>query len=610
MTPQQRHEQGEKVLASTDWNSYDYQRAQGADLSFPDFAPGPHNREIWLSKHYNPTPNMQSIQVVDLNEILSGRERRNMALYGVPMMWTDRKQSEYVARIAKIDEAKSAGPEMHAQWLGYFGMVNEEHFEFIRERFTGKKAAPAPQAKAAPAPARAPAPAPAPAPVRAPARAPAPAPMAAAPVAAPMAAPAPAPMPAPAPAAPPPVAPEGLSKALGANMMGGNPPPGATFNYNGETRPLPQGWEGLSMEDWFYKFETLRDRFMNIDEENLPHMTDEDGDDLDPEEVLIIHVFGFKSGGDYEVYRNWMVANWAAQTGESPTDCEFRMGGIARERIMAEKAGAMSGAGGPLEPFEGISLEAWAHINAKIAGGGDAAALYGAQGMDQAKWDRVNAEWNARMAADTTFAIATAYGNAFSGAGGGQFSAEAGHAADVGVGGDLSQEPCSYEKYVEIMEAQNAAYQRGEDAAACLATFGFSVVDWSNVGMFWSKKTQQEAMKYHELFIQYSAKYQAKYGTGDGLTQDQREEMILAKIMEMAGNGQAQQILPYLKDYFPDDAEDMDALDWWIDKCCDMCEESGDRARAQQLLPIRYLLQEDEEDPMEVWVASQMESLF
>lgn len=610
MTPQQRHEQGEKLLASIDWYNYDYRTAQGADMNFPDFAPGPHDRPIWLSKHYNPTPNMQAVQVVDLNAILPGAERRNMALYGVPMMWTDRKQSEYVARIAKIDEAKAAGPDMHSQWLGYFGMVNEEHFEFIRERFLGKKAAAAPAARPAPAPAARPAPAPpaarpAPAPAARPAPAPAPAP---APMAQP--APAPAPMAAPVPAAPPPQAPEGMSKALGANMMGGNPPPGATFQWDGDTRPLPQGWEGLSIEDWFYKFETLRDRMMNIDEENLPHMTDEDGDDLDPEEVLLISVFGFKSGGDYEAYRNWMVSNWAAQTGESFTDCEFRMGGIARERIMAEKAGAMSGSGGPLEPFEGISLEAWAHINAKIAGGGDAAALYGAEGMDQAKWDRVNAEWNARMASDTTFTIATVYGNAFSGAGGGQFSAAAGQAAAVGVGGDLGEEPCSYERYVEIMEAQNAGYQKGEDANAILATFGFNAVDWSNVGMYWSKKTQQEAEKYHRLFTEYSAKYQAKYGTGDGMTQDQREEFILGKIMEMAGNGQAQQILPYLKDYFPDDAEDMDALDWWIDKCCDMCGESGDRARAEQLLPIRYVLQEDEEDPMAEWVASEMESLF
>ena len=57
-------------------------------------------------------------------------------------------------------------------------------------------------------------------------------------------------------------------------------------------------------------------------------------------------------------------------------------------------------------------------------------------------------------------------------------------------------------------------------------------------------------------------------------------------------------------------ADDNDSMDWWIDKACDMCEESGDRTRAQQLLPIRYQLREDKETPLNEWVASQMELLF
>jgi hypothetical protein len=355
------------------------------------------------------------------------------------------------------------------------------------------------------------------------------------------------------------------------------------------------------MEAWFDKFESLRDRMMHIDDERgLPQMSDEDGDPLDPEEVLLITEFGFQSGGDYEAYRNWSVANWATQTGESPTDCEFRMSGMARERLMAQKAGAMSGAGGALEPVEGVSCEAWAQIQAQIAGGADHAGLIAAAGVDQAKWDRVSAEWNARMSSDTSMAIVTVYGNAFAGGGVGQYGAAAAQASAVGIGGDVGAEPVPFEKFVEVMEAQNAGHQKGEDANAVLASFG----------MYWNKKMSQEASKYHQLFTEYSAKYSAMYGDGDGLTQDQREDKILAQILQMAGAGQAAQILPFLKDYFPDDAEDNDALDWWFDKACDMCGESGDRARAEALLPIRYQLQEDEEDPMQEWVASEMESLF
>ncbi len=325
---------------------------------------------------------------------------------------------------------------------------------------------------------------------------------------------------------------------------------------------------------------------------------------------FLVTQFGFRSGGDYEAYRNWSVHNWASQTGESATDCEFRMSGIARERLMAKKAGAMSGAGGALEPVEGVSCEAWAQIQAQIAGGADHTALIAAAQMDEAKWQRVSAEWNARMSADTTFAITTVYGNAFAGGGVGQYGGAAAQAAAVGVGGDVGEEPVPFEKFVEVTIAQSAGAERGEDPSAVLGSFGMSPVDFSNIGMYWNKRMSQEATKYHQLFTEYSAKYEAKYGTGDGLTQDQREEMIVAKILEMAGTGQADQIVPFLKDYFPEDAEDLDVLNGWVDRACDVCGESGDRARAAVLLPVRYQLQEDEEDSMEEWVASEMESLF
>ena len=159
-------------------------------------------------------------------------------------------------------------------------------------------------------------------------------------------------------------------------------------------------------------------------------------------------------------------------------------------------------------------------------------------------------------------------------------------------------------------EAQNAASQRGEDANAVLASFGMNALDWSNIGMYWNKKMAQEATKYHQLYSQFSARYAAKYGNGDGLTNEEREEKIVAKVLEMAGAGQAPQILGFLKSYFPEDADDMDALDWWVDKACDICAERGDRARAQALLPVRYQLQEDVDESVEEWVSSEMESLF
>ena len=97
-------------------------------------------------------------------------------------------------------------------------------------------------------------------------------------------------------------------------------------------------------------------------------------------------------------------------------------------------------------------------------------------------------EWMARMQKDTSFAISNVYSNAFAGASTGQFGGAAAHAAAVGTAGDLGAEPIPFERYVEIMEAQSAAANRGQDANAVLASFGMSAMDWSNVSMYWSKK--------------------------------------------------------------------------------------------------------------------------
>jgi hypothetical protein len=385
---------------------------------------------------------------------------------------------------------------------------------------------------------------------------------------------------------------------------------GPSFQWDGDVYPMPPGWDGLSIDEWFYKHEKLRDRQMHIDQERLPPMTDADGDRLDPEEVLLVHEYGFRSGGHFEAYRNWAMSGWAQQTGLDFTDCAFRYGGVARERIMAEKAGAMSGPGGALSPIEGVSCEQWARMQAQLAGGGNLDQLLAQAGMDRPKWDRVSAEWMTRMSTDTSMAITTVYGNAFSSGGAGQYSQQATQAVTQGVGGNVGAEPVPFETYVHVMVAQNAAYQKGQDANAVLAQFGMTALDWSNIGAYWSKKTQQEAMKYHQLMIEYQAKYEGMYGLGDGMTSDQREIVVVDKLLEMAGTGQAAQMIAYLQQKFPDDAQDYDALDWWFGKACDKCVEHGDRNRAQQLLWARFPLQSDQSEGVNAYIQSEMESLF
>jgi hypothetical protein len=163
------------------------------------------------------------------------------------------------------------------------------------------------------------------------------------------------------------------------------------------------------------------------------------------------------------------------------------------------------------DPVEGVTLEQWAGLQAALAGGGDIDQLLAQARMDRPRWDRVSAEWMHRMTTDTTHTITTAYGNAFAGAAQGQYGTHAAHAASVGVGGDLGAEPISLELFVEIQEAMSAGARRGYDAGAVLAHFGLSALDWSNAGMFWSKRMQQDAMRYQKEFTHYSDLYRAKY---------------------------------------------------------------------------------------------------
>ena len=444
MTPEQRREQGKYLISNIDWNTYDYTVAEGADMTFPDFPEGEtvNTRPVWLSKHYNNTSNMATCHVTDLNDIPGGFARRLMAQYGVPVEWTGGEESEYLARIEKLDQAKAAGAELFAQWLSYYGIVNEEHLEWMRERVTGE--------------------------------------------------------------------------------------------VGSVTRAAAQSMLDNKMEE--------------------------------------------------------------------------------QKQMQAARADGMRETG-ELAPFMGVALEDWARCQAGLASGATLEQILPSLGVDEATWQAVSAEWNARMARDTTVTIATVYGQAFTGAGAGQFGASGQAAAGaMNPGGSVagSEAPVPFERWIEITVAQGAGADQGKDPTAVLAAFGISPAEWGTIGAWWGQKFNANAMEMMEEYNKWTAHYEAQYGVGhaDGLTSDEREEQVIAHILEMARTGQAAQIVAFLKEKFPDDADDMDALDWWVDKACDLCGEQGDRSTAAQLLPVRYGLQEDEEDPMHEWVESEMESLF
>lgn len=169
------------------------------------------------------------------------------------------------------------------------------------------------------------------------------------------------------------------------------------------------------------------------------------------------------------------------------------------------------------EPVHGISLQQWAVAQAFVAQGGDAAEIVAELGLDDATWQAVSAEWNDRMARDTTATIATEYGKAFAGGGAGQFAAQGAAAADaMETGGDPAGDPpIAIEQWVEIEVAQSVGYEQGQDAAEILAGFGMTPADWGMAGAWWGQYFAKHAMEndgaLHKHYSQLREHYEAHY---------------------------------------------------------------------------------------------------
>ena len=186
-----------------------------------------------------------------------------------------------------------------------------------------------------------------------------------------------------------------------------------------------------------------------------------------------------------------------------------------------------------LLPVEDIDIQIYATTQARAMGVGTDmgkwAAILAENGMDQAKWDRVNTEWQRRMSGqagdmNATMALMTEYGKYFGQAGQGQYGASA--AANAGVAGTQNRgqgavggEPCTLERYAEIGGAQSAWAQQGRDVNQMLQQqFGMNALDWSNLSQYWSAKFAGDyriAVKFAELQTQYEEQYKAQGGNFD-----------------------------------------------------------------------------------------------
>ncbi len=249
---------------------------------------------------------------------------------------------------------------------------------------------------------------------------------------------------------------------------------------------MPKGWENLSDDEILGKLGPVALEY-NQRGEDESYLMEQGFENED-------HLMGFTS------HFQSMVAH---KRGISLLDLVGQITQATQNHVV-NNAETMKGDGGIMEPVEGVSCEDWAKVNAGLASGKPVEESIKEIGADLAKWDVVNNEWQTRMSNDTTFTISQIYGNAFN----------ASATGNLGGTSDINEENFSYEKYVEIMVAQDKLTAIGKDPQQILSSFGLTVVDWSNASAYWSQEFNQNVEKYYQQYNEFTKKYEEKYKSG------------------------------------------------------------------------------------------------
>ena len=238
----------------------------------------------------------------------------------------------------------------------------------------------------------------------------------------------------------------------------------------------------------------------------------------DESRAEIMQRFGIRDRSHWQTVKDSVYSALVKKHGSSnqvsQNEMNWRSGQMQK---MIQGNQAKAAATGEMNPVEGITLEAWAAINAAIVGGAATDGLLKGSGIDKARWDRASAEWNARMSRDTTFAITTVYGAAFQAASKGKFGdlAREANAARTENRELKMEPPMTHEKYWEIMYEQSYASKQGKDPVDALKACGLTIVDWTDLstymGYHFERTSQLKWKEYEAIHKRVEAKYAAKY---------------------------------------------------------------------------------------------------
>lgn len=263
--------------------------------------------------------------------------------------------------------------------------------------------------------------------------------------------------------------------------------------------------------------ESFFNAVLHMDSEGMHGGTDES-------RAEIMARFGIRDRMHWQTVRDSVNSALARKYGSyeevGQREINWRMGQMQRHQ---QQQTARAAASGEMNPVEGIGLEKWAAMNAAIVSGASLEDLLRSNGIDQGKWERASAEWNARMARDTTFAITTVYGNAFQAASQGKYGNYAREAnAARAANRELAMEPpMSIEQYWEILYEQDYGSKQGRNPVEVLKSCGLTIVDWTDLGSFMgyymNRTVTRNWQQFEAMHERVKAKFAAKY---PGVTSD------------------------------------------------------------------------------------------
>jgi len=250
------------------------------------------------------------------------------------------------------------------------------------------------------------------------------------------------------------------------------------------------------------------------------------GDPLDAEQKLL--AFGYSSVGEFYYVHATILKHFGTASGPQVGDAvfesqQYQSAGLkaAAKQRDAKQAAVIAANPELLSPVEGVSVEVYAQIQARVAQQitqPDLMKLLASHKLDFPTWERASTVWNDRMSKDHTGTITTLYGKAFMNSGQGQFGDAAQAGAATGWDGSAAggKEPIPFEKACEIQGAMSAWSKSGQDVNALLKSkFNMLAADLSAATTWWLTQLMADLPRFNEYNAKVDA-YEKKYAGSAG----------------------------------------------------------------------------------------------